>query len=308
MRVTRRRHLATWLTMAAPWAGCFRVSPPALNVGTKAGVVEMLVAEAIGLHLQSAFGAGSAQVRPALGGAAITHESLLAGQIDLYAEYSGVALTTVLGLTSVPDAASVREQVKANYRNLFRCEWLAPLGFTNPTILAAFRARTPVTTLSEAAAARSWRLGTTHEFLSRPDGMALLMSVYKLPLTGAVQVFQVDHLYQALETGQVTLVAGQLLDAGIRNPAFVHLADDRLAFPAQEAGIVVAMNALDRNPQLLRTLLALEGRFDPDRVARLVSDWTGALAHWAANADSPAPQPRHFAARLLGTTGSNPAQ
>jgi glycine betaine/choline ABC-type transport system substrate-binding protein len=312
MRDTRRRHLRALLAVAAPLAACVRVSGPSLAVGAKSGVAEMLVAKAIGLHLESVFGRDRVAVRAAVGGTAVTHESLLARQIGMYAEYPGMALTTVLGLAPVSDPASVLAQVKANYRKRFRCEWVAPLGFSNQPVVAVMSNRSEaagVATISSAAnAPRPWRLGTTHEFLGRPDGMPLLMSAYNLPLSGAVQVLDVDDLYLALETGRVTMVVGEALDAGLRNPAFALLEDDRHSLPPQGAGIVVTVDALDRTPELLRTLQALTGRFSPRLVGRMVNEWTTAQAAAAGKSGATTPKPRDFAARLLGVRAANPAQ
>lgn len=307
MRTPSRRGLLRTLCLAAAAAGCRRAPEAQVQVGAKTGAGQALISAAIALHLESIYGVEAVELRPSLGGTAMAHETLLARQIDLYPEYSGVALTTVLGLPPSSDAANVREQVQTNYRIQFRCEWVAPLGFANPPVLLTTKERAGPdggATLGAAAKRKGpWRMGATREFMSRPDGLPLLMSAYKLPLAGAVQVFDSDQLYQALEIGQVTLIAGEVLDAGARNPAFIQLVDDRKAFPPQEAGIVVSLDVLDRMPGLMRSLTRLENRFPFELVARISGD----LEQYeiAARKDPAAPpvDVRAFAAALLREAG-----
>lgn len=312
MQISRRRCLRSCLALAVPVAGCFRGAGPKVLAGAKSGMANTLVAEAIALHLESSFGSDRVDLRTALGGSSVTHETLLAGQIELYTEFTGIALTNLLGLAALPDAGQVLEQVKSNYRLRFRCEWVAPLGFTNPPAITAmkeFAGANSIGDLSAAAAAKSsWRLGATREFMSRPDGMPLLLGQYKLPLSGAVQILDPDQLYPALKMGQVTLVAGETLDSGLRDSQFVQLADDRRIFPPQDAGVVVSMDALDRHPNLLSVLNGLSGRFTTARVVQAVDDWTAAIAEAAEQKEPTPPPARRFASALLGTAAANPAK
>jgi len=312
MDFSRRHHLLQWLGAALPLAGCRSTPTPEINVGAKAGAGQILLAEAIGLHLESSFGPGSVTLRPPLGGTAMTHETLLARQIDLYPEYSGVALTAILGLAPVSDPAQAREQVKANYRSRYRCEWVAPLGFANPPVLLTTRERAAKDNLSTLSSAESlkgsWRLGATREFVSRPDGLPFLLGTYKLTLSGGVQILEPSQLYSALSNGQVTLVAGEALDAGAQDPAFQRLDDDRHAFPPHDAGIVVSLDALDRLPNLLASLNQLEGRFPFDRIARIAASLERRRTAARDDAKAPPVPVRDFAANLLRESGLNPPQ
>lgn len=307
MRTPSRRSCLQTLSVAAAAAGYGCAPAPQVQVGAKTGAGQALISAAIALQLESIHGRDAVALRPALGGTAMTHEMLLARQIDLYPEYSGAALTTVLRLPPSVDAANVREQVQTNYRIRFRCEWVAPLGFANPPVFLTTKERAAtenVATLSAAATRKgSWRMGATREFMSRPDGLPHLMSAYKLPLAGAAQVFDSEQLYSALEIGQVTMVAGEALDIGARNSAFVRLEDDRGAFPPQEAGIVVSLDVLDRMPGLMRSLTRLEGRFSFESVARIAGQLE--VKEAAARKDPAAPpvDVRGFAATLLREAG-----
>src|SRR5689334_3688299 len=86
-----------------------------------------------------------------LGGTLLAHEALVKGDIDLYPEYTGTALTAVLKQPPVKDRAVAFERVRSAYHDQWRLEWLAPLGF-NDTFAMIVRRDAGVKTLSEAAA------------------------------------------------------------------------------------------------------------------------------------------------------------
>jgi glycine betaine/choline ABC-type transport system substrate-binding protein len=66
-----------------------------------------------------------------LGGTLICQQALRAGQIDLYVEYTGTALTAVLGEQPGGDAAAVYERVRKAYAERFGITLTEPLGFDN---------------------------------------------------------------------------------------------------------------------------------------------------------------------------------
>src|SRR5215469_7771734 len=63
-----------------------------------------------------------------LGGTLLAHEALVRGDIDLYSEYTGTALTAVLKQAPGGSAEQVLEGVRAAYRTRWKLEWLPPLG------------------------------------------------------------------------------------------------------------------------------------------------------------------------------------
>src|SRR3954464_7106917 len=76
-----------------------------------------------------------------LGGTMLAHEALVKGDIDLYPEYTGTALTAVLKQPPVTDRATALDQVRGAYRAQWRLEWLKPLGF-NDTFAMMLRGET----------------------------------------------------------------------------------------------------------------------------------------------------------------------
>ena len=83
-----------------------------------------------------------------LGGTMICHGALVNGEIDIYAEYTGTALTAILKNQSVSDAGITYRQVKKAYMDKFELRWLAPFGFNNTYA---------ITVRADEAVARGWK-------------------------------------------------------------------------------------------------------------------------------------------------------
>ena len=66
-----------------------------------------------------------------LGGTMICHQALVGNELDLYAEYTGNALTAILKRQVMTDPDEVLREVNEEYRGRFDLEWLNPFGFNN---------------------------------------------------------------------------------------------------------------------------------------------------------------------------------
>jgi glycine betaine/choline ABC-type transport system substrate-binding protein len=235
-------------------------------VGSKNFAEQLVLGEIVAQHLERA--GFQVERRLNLGGTLLAHEALRRGRIDLYPEYTGTALTTVLKQAPASDAGEVLRRVRDGYR-AWGLEWLDPLGFNN-TFAMVIRGkdarRGHFKTLSDAER-RTWVLGVGYEFVSRPDGLAGLERVYHLPLAGPPNTMDLGLLYQALEQGQIDMAAGNSTDGLIAAGDFVILEDDRHFFPPYQAALVVREAAL--SPTVRKTLSALSGRFTDALMRRL---------------------------------------
>src|SRR5918912_4483988 len=71
------------------------------------------------------------QARVGLAGHEPNHAALLAGDLDLYADYPGTALRRYLGLQPRRSAAATYRAVRDAARRRWRIEWLPAVGFNN---------------------------------------------------------------------------------------------------------------------------------------------------------------------------------
>lgn len=266
----KRRELLAALA-AASWAGCSRRRP--LAVGAKSSTEQAILAEVVGQHLESKLRL-PVERKLNLGDTLLAHQALVTGTVDLYAEYSGLALTIVLKLPHETDPSIVFERVRNEYRLRSAVEWLDPLGFSGgfAMIVRAEDARAgQLETLGDAAGyAPRWVLGVSQEFLEQPTLFRRLMSVYGLPLAAAPKTLDPAAFYRALARNEVSMVAGSPTDASLATGGFKWLPDDRGAFPAAQAALAVRADAFERYPGLRQALAALTGRFTTEGLRALV--------------------------------------
>jgi len=241
-------------------------------VGSKNFTEQVVLAELMAQHLESSLGT-EVERRPNLGGTLICHEAVRAGEIDLYVEYTGTALTAVLHAAPSGDPADVLRRVREGYDRQFGLEIADPLGFDNSfamVVRGEDARRLNVHTLTDAArVAGDWRAGFGYEFMERPDGYPGLARTYDLKFVETPRLMDLGLLYRALEERQVDLVAGAATDGIISARDFVVLLDDKHYFPPYEAVPVVNRKALQRYPALNGILREMAGRITAEEMRRL---------------------------------------
>jgi glycine betaine/choline ABC-type transport system substrate-binding protein len=199
-----------------------------------------------------------------LGGTLICHEAIVAGQLDMYVEYTGTALTAILKDPVNNDPAAVYQKVRDTYRDRFQVEWTEPLGFNN-TFVMVIRGtdaeRLSLKTISDATPHfAKWTAGFGYEFIERQDGFPGLVRTYKLPKSPPPKVMDLGLIYRALSSGQVDVVAGNSTDGLIESLKLFALDDDKHYFPPYDAVPLVRQATLQKHPELRQVLSGLGGK------------------------------------------------
>lgn len=208
-----------------------------------------------------------------LGGTFICHEALTTGELDLYVEYTGTALTAILERPPVQDPEGVFRTVREAYRERWNLEWTDRLGFENTFAMLVRRSMADslgLATVSDLARhAGSLRLGVNYEFVEREDGLPGLRETYDMSFRGEPRTMELGLIYRALAEGKVDVVAGNSTDGQIEALDLAMLEDDRRYFPPYHAAPVVDAGLLERHPELRRSLERLGGRIDTPEMRRL---------------------------------------
>ena len=208
-----------------------------------------------------------AERRLDLGGTFVCDAALRAGQIDLYVEYTGTALTAILKEPPGSDPAAVLARVRAAYEPA-GLVWTAPLGFDN-TFALVVRKEPGLGTISDLVPrAKHLSAGFGYEFMSRPDGYPGLARTYGLAFE-ETRTMDLGLLYRALVDRQVDVAAGNATDGLIEHLGLTVLEDDRHYFPPYEAAPVVRRAVLDRYPVLGPALERLGGKLPAETMRRL---------------------------------------
>jgi osmoprotectant transport system permease protein len=234
-------------------------------VGSKNFTEQVILGELLAQLIER--GAGLPVTRKLnLGDTLVCETAMRAGDLDLYVEYTGTALTAVFKQPVLLDSAEVNRRVAASYAATGRT-MLAPLGFNNTYVILVRgeEARSKsLQTISDATRySAQWRGGFGAAFLDREDGYQGLVQAYGLKFAEAPRAMDLSLTYRALAEKQVDLIAGDATNGLIAKLDLVALEDDRHYFPPYHAVPVVRTELLQRQPQL-RTIL--------ERLSGLISD------------------------------------
>ena len=207
-----------------------------------------------------------------LGGTLICERALLTGDVDVYVEYTGTALTAVFHQPIANDASQVFDTVRDLYARSGRT-LLPPLGFNNTfaiLVRGADARALGLTTIDDAARESAhWRAGFGYEFAERPDGYSGLARTYGFRFPGPPLVMDLTLSYRALASGQVDLIAGDATAGLIKGLDLVQLQDDRHYFPPYEGVAILREEMVKAHPEVKAALDTLEGTISDDDLRRL---------------------------------------
>jgi osmoprotectant transport system substrate-binding protein len=268
-----RRVIISLLVLAAfSTVACHSSRQSKITIGSKFFTEQVILAELLAQHIEAK--TGIAVIRKTnLGGSLLVHKALLAGELDLYVEYTGTALTAVLNEAPKGDSNAVYTRVKQLYSDRFHLEVTEPLGFEN-TFAMVIRGddaqKLHLQKISDIAPlAPQWRAGVGYEFLERPDGFRGWSDRYNVRFAESPKVMDLGLIYRALVDHQVDIVAGNSTDGLIDSLGLVALEDDRHYFPPYDAVPIVRQSTLAQLPQLRAALADLAGKLSPADIRRL---------------------------------------
>ncbi len=276
-RTSPWRMRIAWLALCSlsllPVTSCRPSHSDRIVVGCKNFTEQVVLGEIIAQHIENRLHI-PVDRRFYLTGSYIAHQSLIAGRIDIYPEYTGTALLAILKKPqNHASAHEVLATVRAEYAARFKVAVEPPLGFNN-TFAMVVRGddarRDGVATLTQSAQfAAKWRAGVGYEFLERPDGFKGLAAAYGLKFAEPPRVMDLGLLYRAIRERQVDMIAANSTDGLIAALNLVVLEDDRHYFPPYEAVPLVRQETLERFPGLEKTLQELAGKISDQQMQRL---------------------------------------
>ncbi len=196
-----------------------------------------------------------------LGGTPVAHAGLVQGEIDLYPEYTGTGLLTVLNLPAASDQDEVFQTVSDGYKEQFDLVWLEPAPMNNTQAIAMTRQKSGdlgIRTISDMAAqASDLVMVGPPEFEEREDGLPGLQQAYGNFQLQEYKAIDPGLRYKALVDGDADVTVAFGTDGEISAFDLVLLEDDQNLFPPYQVAPVVRQAVLDENPGLADALNAL---------------------------------------------------
>ena len=197
-----------------------------------------------------------------MGGSKICYEALQTGAIDFYPEYTGTISEVILGQSELRNLADIRAALSERGLRL-----LSPIGLNNSYALAVpsqLSKSAGITRISDLRGNDQLRIAFAHEFLNRQDGWPGLKTLYGL----TQNVEGIDHglAYQAIEDGQLDVIAAYTTDGELTRYDLVILEDDLGFFPKYLAAYLTHDHLAADVREVLETM---RGRIDDARMQRL---------------------------------------
>ena len=246
--------LAAGLAVAA--AGCagppVGAGGPPIVVGSKAFTESVVLGEVIATLARSA--GAATEHRSQLGGTRVVYNALRAGEIDIYAEYTGTIAEEILGGGALDDEA-MREALARQGITMSR-----PLGFDNTYVIGMrdeVAERLGIERISDLRTHPGLRFGFSNELMDRADGWPGLRARYGLPQSD-VRGLDHDLAYRGIESGAIDAIDLYSTDAEIAFYGLRSLRDDLGYFPDYRAVLLFSDALGERAPGALAAILRLE--------------------------------------------------
>lgn len=260
--LARSSAAAVLLLVLLVGAGYSRSDARTIVVGSKNFTEQVVLGELIAQAIEAQ---GDVRVvrKLNLGGTFVCDRAIRAGDLDVYVEYTGTAVTAVFHEDVPNDSSRALERARELYAR-GGLTLLRPLGFNNTFTILVRSDDAQTFGLNGISDLRSvaerWRPGFGYEFLQRDDGYAGLIRTYGLRFGSQPRAMDLSLIYRALADRQVDVIAGDATSAMIPAMHLTPLADDRHYFPPYDAVPVVRTSVLLRDPAISRAMERLAGR------------------------------------------------
>jgi osmoprotectant transport system substrate-binding protein len=213
-----------------------------------------------------------------LAGTPVAQAALESGEIDLYPEYTGTGLLTVLKEEVRSDPKEVYDIVAAGYLEQFDLVWLDAAPMNNTQALAVRRAdyEAGLQTISDMVAqAGDLVMVGPAEFPEREDGLPGIVANYGDFELADYKAVDKGLRYQAIQDGQADIVVAFGTDGEIAAFDLVVLQDDKGMFPPYQVTPVIRKEVLDQNPEIEEKLNAISALLSGEVMQGLNYEVTG---------------------------------
>jgi len=214
-----------------------------------------------------------------LGGTPIAQQALINNEIDLYPEYTGTGLLTVLQMPVMNEPQAVYDTVKQAYEEQFQLTWLDPAPMNNTQALAMTQERATelgITTISDmAAVADQLILIGPPEFAEREDGLPGLQGAYGDFEFANFLAVDPGLRYQAIVNGEADVTVAFGTDGELAAYNLVTLEDDQNLWPPYQVAPVVRQALLTAQPEVATVLNALAPLLTDDTMRQLNNQVSG---------------------------------
>lgn len=269
--VKKASALALAAVMAAGLTACGSSEKDAIRVGSKDFTEGLIVSEICAIALEDA---GYKVERKMDIAGSVVHTSLVNNEIDLYPEYTGTGLLTILKMDMITDPEEVYRTVKDEYEKRFKVTWLDyskandGQGLVIRTDIAE---QLGIKTISDLQShASELRFASQGEFDQRDDGLPALEQAYGEFNWKSSRVYDGGLKYEVLSNGEADVAPAYTTEGQLaEKDKYTLLIDDKQVWPPYNLAPVVRDDALEKNPGIAEVLNKISAKLDTETVTAL---------------------------------------
>ena len=276
--IARRSALALCGTAALSFLGASSLSgcgnskgsENAITVGSKAFTEGVILSELYALALEDA---GFSVNRSFEISGSLIHTAIENGDIDLYPEYTGTGLISVLKMDPLTDPEEVYETVKSAYADRFDLVWLSKSEAADGqglVIRTEAAKEYGIKTISDLQAhAEDLRFASQGQFDERSDGLPALEATYGPFGWKASAIYDEGLKYEVLRNDEADVTPAYTTEAQRTDPTFTLLEDDKHVWPPYNVAPVVRAEVLKANPGIAEALDRVNAALTTEELTRL---------------------------------------
>ncbi len=213
------------------------------------------------------------ELKTGLGKTSFVFAALQSGDIDIYPEFTGTAISEFMKTTAVStDAAEVYAQARDGMKKQFDMALLEPMAYNNTYALAMSKKlaeQYKVKTISDLKPLENnLEAGFTLEFSDREDGYLGIQKLYGIKFH-SVFTMEPKLRYQAIKSGDIDLLDAYSTDSELAQYDLTVLEDDKGLFPPYQGAPLMRQETLDKYPQLAKVLNVLAGQITDDEMRQM---------------------------------------
>ncbi len=204
----------------------------------------------------------------------VIHTSIINDEIDLYPEYTGTGLITILQLDPITDPQEVYDTVKEAYEEQFSLTWLDYAQANDGQGLFVSRAASDeydIHTISDLQAnAQNLRFASQGEFDEREDGLPGLEKVYGPFEFKSSKIYDNGLKYNVVENDEADVAPAYTTEGRLaETDKFVLLEDDKQAWPPYNLAPVVRDDVLEAASDIPEILGKVNAALDTETITAL---------------------------------------
>lgn len=242
-----------------------------IRIGMKDFTENLIVGELYALALE---GAGYKVERvPNIAGSVI-HSSIVNNDIDMYPEYTGTGLLSILKVDMLTDPDAVYKKVKEEYKKQFKITWLDyskandGAGLVIRSEVSKNLGITTITDLQKHVS--KLRFASQGEVDQRADGIPALEKVYGKFNWKSSKVYDNSLKYEVLKNNEADVAPAYTTEGQLVNKdQFTLLEDDKQVWPPYNLAPVVRDNVLDTNPEIAEVINKVSAALNTETVTGL---------------------------------------